>query len=86
MTATTLKKSSFTLSLSELPLVNQLKKKLKLKSNTAVIRQALLELKIKLDRETLREQCRHAVKLVSTDLQDELNELNSLTNEGIGED
>ncbi len=85
MTAVTLKKSSFTLSVSELPLVKQLKKTLKLKSNTAVIRQALLELQKKIDRQTLREQCRYAIKIVSADLKEELNDLDSLTSEGLSE-
>ena len=59
-----LKKSSFTLPREEVSRVKQLRKKLKLKSNTAVVRVALNELESKLDRENLRRQFREASHIV----------------------
>ena len=76
-------KSSITLPAEEIPLVKQLKKILNLKSNTAVIRMALRELKNKVDRRALREQFRTASNIVRDVNKKDLEELDHLSDEGI---
>lgn len=76
-------KSSFTLPADEIPLVARLKKRLKLKSNTEVIRKALFELEKNIEREKLREQLRAASLLTQDANAQEIEELNSWVDEGL---
>lgn len=78
-----LKKSSFTLPISEIPLVASLKKKFRLKSNTDVIRMALHELDTRINRETLRKKFAEASQLVRQANQKEMTELDELADEGL---
>lgn len=79
-------KSSFTLPPQEVHRVRELKKRLRLPSNTAVVRMALLDLQKKLDRDLIREQFRKAAMVVRQSTEDDLRELDHLAGEGIGED
>jgi Arc/MetJ-type ribon-helix-helix transcriptional regulator len=76
-------KSSITLPPHELKLVENLKKKLKAKSNVEVIRKGLYLLKEKLDRQTLQELYSEASSAVRVSVLHELDELDSLSGEGI---
>lgn len=58
------KKSSLTLARSEVPLVNKLRRRLKFKSNTQVIRFAIKALNDKMDRDILRDEFVRASTLV----------------------
>jgi hypothetical protein len=78
-----LKKSSFTLPVPEIELVSRLKKKLHLKSNTAVVRRALLELQAKVERVTLRQKFKEASQMVRKVNRKEMQELDLLSDEGI---
>lgn len=86
MKSTALKKSSFTLPSSEIPVVAHLKKRLKLHSNTEVIRLALKELNAKMDRKALREEFALAVRLVKKPNAQEWTETGDLAEEGLNED
>lgn len=77
------KKSSFSLPGDEVPRLRRLKKNLKLKSNTAVIRLALQELENKFDRATLRQQFAQASELVKQSNHQDMKELDSLAGEGL---
>lgn len=76
-------KSSFTLPPEEVILVMKLKKKLKLKSNTEVIRQALYDLETRLSREELRRKFREASALVKKNNQEEMLALDQLAGEDL---
>jgi hypothetical protein len=77
------KKSSFTLPFSEVSRVSRLKRRLGLRSNTAVVRRALSELETSIDRDHLRKQFRDASSLVREVNREDLVELDALTGEGI---
>ncbi len=64
MQSHTIDKSSFTLPADEVLVVRRLKRHLRLKSNTEVVRRALRELEAKIDREKLRAQFQEASLLV----------------------
>lgn len=76
-------KSSYTLPVSEISMVEDLKVKLKFKSNTQVIRLALKELYDKFNRKSLQAQFSEASRLVSSDNRDDYEELDRLSDEGI---
>ena len=76
-------KSSFTLPPEEVTLVMRLKKKLKFKSNTEVVRQALYDLDAKLSREELRKQFREASSLVQKSNREDMRDLDLLSDEGL---
>lgn len=78
-----LKKSSFTLPAEELSLVYKLKKQLRLKSNTGVIRRALQELEKNVDRQSLREQFTAASRLVCAGNSQEMATLDQLSDENL---
>lgn len=63
---------------ADLPLVKDIKKTLNLRSNTAVIRVALQELKKKLDRKSLKNQFQLASTLVSQANKKDMQELDAL--------
>jgi hypothetical protein len=73
-----IKKSSFTLPASEIPLINQLKKKLGLKSSTDVVRYALKEVQKVFDRNKLREELRLASQMVREVNRDDYKEWDDL--------
>lgn len=83
MKQATLKKSSFTLPSSEVLLVDRLKKSLHLKSNTQVVRQALHELRSKVERQELRRQFEEASQMVQKANREEMRELDRLSDEGL---
>jgi Arc/MetJ-type ribon-helix-helix transcriptional regulator len=76
-------KSSITLPSQELRLVQSLRKRLKLKSNVAVVRTGLRLLREATERDALREQFRRASADVRASLREELDELDHLAGEGI---
>lgn len=76
-------KSSITLPLEEFKQVERLRKNLGAKSNVEVIRRGLKLLLDQTDRNLLREAYREASKRVSPSLKHELQELDSLTDEGL---
>ena len=78
-----IKKSSFTLPPSEVSRVNRLKKRLRLKSNTAVVRRALSDLEARVDRNLLREQFQQASLIVRESHLKEMAELDHLAGEGL---
>lgn len=73
-----MKKSSFTLPASEIPLINKLKKKLGLKSSTDVVRYALREIQKVFDRNKLREELRLASQMVCEVNRDDYKEWDDL--------
>lgn len=77
------KKSSFTLPASEVSRVSRLKKRLGLRSNTAVVRRALSELETRVDRRELRKQFQEASQLVRSSNQKDMDELDLLAGEGL---
>lgn len=79
-------KSSFTLPPQEVALVTRLKRRLRLASNTAVVRQALHDLQKKLDRDELKRQFVEASHLVREVNREDMRELDQLANEGLGAD
>lgn len=83
MKSNTLKKSSFTLPSSQVSLVTRLKKTLRLKSNTEVVRRALQELQNKVERQALRQQFLEASRLVSEANRQDMEDLDRLAGEGI---
>jgi hypothetical protein len=76
-------KSSFTLPAQEVPIVNMLRKKLKLKSNTQVIRMALFDLKEKVYRDELRDRFKEASDLVKNNWPEEAKWLEESVGEGL---
>ena len=78
-------KSSITLPPDELKLVIELQKKLKAKSKVEVVRRGLKLLKETTDRERLREAFRQASNATRASLAAELDELDELTSEGLGD-
>ena len=78
-------KSSITLPPEELKLVITLQKKLKAKSKVDVVRRGLRLLKETTDRETLREAFRNASEATRASLRAELDELDHLSSEGLGD-
>jgi len=83
MKQSALKKSSFTLPRAEIPLIKNLRKRLKLHSNTEVVRLALKELSLKFDREQLRQSFREASTLVQKANAKEMAELDQLAGEAL---
>lgn len=83
MTSHTLKKSSFSLSKEEIPLVIRLKKKLRLKSNTEVVRRALQLLESHVERTALRTRFQEASSLVRKANAEDYEELDLLAEEGL---
>ncbi|MBI2346437.1 MAG: hypothetical protein HYV03_06070 [Deltaproteobacteria bacterium] len=79
-------KSSFSLPPQEVSLVNRLKKRLHVHTNTAVVRLALLDLQKKVEREELRKQFLEASQIVRTANRQEMVSLDRLAGEGLGED
>ena len=77
------KKSSFTLPASEVSRVTRLKRRLGLRSNTAVVRRALSELETRVDRSILRKQFLESSELVRTANQSDMEELDLLAGEGL---
>jgi hypothetical protein len=77
------KKSSFTLPGAEVSRVSRLKRRLGLRSNTAVVRRALTELENSMDRNHLRKQFQDASALVRDVNREDLRELDALADEGI---
>ncbi len=77
------KKSSFTLPASEVTRVHRLKRRLGLRSNTAVVRRALSELERGVDRNSLRKQFQDASLIVRDANQEDLKEMDFLAGEGI---
>ena len=78
-------KSSITLPPDELKLVIELQKKLKAKSKVEVVRRGLKLLKETTDRDRLREAFRQASNATRASLAAELDELDELTSEGLGD-
>ena len=78
-------KSSITLPPEEVRLVVSLQAKLKAKSKVEVVRRGLRLLQEVTDRESLREAYRRASLDTRSGLRAELEELDSLTSEGLGE-
>jgi hypothetical protein len=78
-------KSSITLPPEELKLVIALQKKLKAKSKVEVVRRGLKLLKESTDRESLREAFRSASQTTRASLREELEELDHLSSEGLGD-
>jgi len=76
-------KSSFTLSPAEHAQVQRLKRLLKARSNTEVIRRSLRMLEDSLSREQLREQFREAAARVRSSTLKVVKEMDSLANEGL---
>lgn len=79
-------KSSVTLPPDELRLVIELQRKLKAKSKVEVVRRGLKLLKETTDRESLRESFRRASHATRASLSAELDELDELSSEGLGEE
>jgi Arc/MetJ-type ribon-helix-helix transcriptional regulator len=78
-------KSSITLPPEEVKLVVLLQARLKAKSKVEVVRRSLRLLQEVTDRETLREGYRRASLDTRSSLRAELEELDPLTSEGLGE-
>ncbi len=78
-------KSSITLPPEELKLVIALQKKLKAKSKVEVVRRGLKLLQESTDRGSLREAFRRASQATRASLRAELEELDHLSSEGLGE-
>jgi Arc/MetJ-type ribon-helix-helix transcriptional regulator len=78
-------KSSITLPPEEVKLVVSLQAKLKAKSKVEVVRRGLRLLQEVTDRESLREAYRRASLDTRSSLRAELEELDALTSEGLGE-
>ena len=78
-------KSSITLPPEELRVVLDLQRKLKAKSKVEVVRRGLRLLREATEREELREAYRRASKATRESLASELNELDHLSAEGLGE-
>jgi Arc/MetJ-type ribon-helix-helix transcriptional regulator len=76
-------KSSITLPASELALVLSLMKTLKAKSKVEVIRRGLALLQETTDRKALRASFKKASDATRSTIQSELDELESLTSEGL---
>lgn len=83
MRSSSLKKSSFTLPPDEVKRVNRLKKRMGLKSNTAVVRKALSDLESKIDQDWLRKEYERASRLVRDSNQNEMKEWDLLCDEGL---
>lgn len=83
MKSNAIAKSSFTLPADEVPLVLKLKKRLKLKSNTEVIRKALRALNEQLDRRALKERFAEASRIVAEANSEDYRELDLLSGEGV---
>lgn len=81
MKSNTNKKSSFTLSATEVPLVTRLRRRLKLQSNTEVIRQALYLLESQISRDELRRQFHEASLLVRNSSAKERKDMDQLVGE-----
>lgn len=81
MKSNAIKKSSFTLARSEVPLVNKLRIRLKFKSNTQLIRFAIKSLNDRLDRDVLREEFVRASALVKESNAQEYDELGDIEDE-----
>ncbi len=78
-------KSSITLPPEELKLVVSLQAKLKAKSKVEVVRRGLRLLQEVTDRERLRDAYRRASLATRPSLREDLEELDPLTSEGLGE-
>jgi Arc/MetJ-type ribon-helix-helix transcriptional regulator len=78
-------KSSITLPPEELELVISLQSKLKAKSKVEVVRRGLRLLKEATDRESLRQAYRQASRSTRESIGTELDELDALAAEGVGE-
>ena len=76
-------KSSVTLPPNELALVIELQAQLNAKSKVEVVRRGLKLLKEVTDREALRQSYEHSSMAVRESLKEELEELDSLTGEGL---
>lgn len=77
-------KSSITLPAAELELVMDLMKSLKAKTKVEVIRRGLTLLKETTDRKSLRDSFKRASEATKDTIQSELNDLDALTDEGLG--
>ena len=78
-------KSSITLPPEELKLVLRLQARLKAKSKVEVVRRGLRLLQEVTDREMLREAYRRASLATRPSLQEDLDDLDALTSEGLGD-
>jgi len=78
-------KSSITLPPHELKLVNELMKKTHSKTKVEVIRRGLQLLKASLDRDALREAYREASLKTRRHMKEELEMLDQLSDEGLGD-
>ena len=76
-------KSSITLPVNELELVELLMKSLKAKTKVEVIRRGLTLLKETTDRNSLRASFKSASEATRSDLKKELEEMESLNSEGL---
>lgn len=79
-------KSSITLPREELRLVNDLKKRLRARTNVEVVRRGLQLLKETTDREALRESYARAARAVQKTTKVEIAELDSLSSEGLADE
>ena len=79
-------KSSITLPHDEVVIIDMLMKKLKLKSRVSVIRKAIAKLKEDSEREALKEEFRKASLAIRAQYQHEIEDLDSLSSEGLDED
>ena len=79
-------KSSITLPREELRLVNDLKKRLRARTNVEVVRRGLRLLKETTDREALRESYASAARAVQKTTKIEIDGLDSLTSEGLADE
>ena len=79
-------KSSFTLPPEEHARVLRLKRRLRARSNTEVIRRSLRLLEESLSRDALREAFREASERVRNSSVEAIDELDHLTGEGLGRD
>jgi hypothetical protein len=85
MKSHTIGKSSFTLGAKEHAQVRRLKRVLKVRSNTEVIRRSLRLLEESVSREELRRQFREAAAQVRPSTLEAVQELDPLVGEGLGD-
>lgn len=78
-------KSSFSLPPAEVKVVVRLRRELGFSSNTSVVRLALQNLQKSVERDHLREQFREASLVVRKVNRQEMEDLDRLSNEGLGE-
>ncbi len=79
-------KSSITLPVKELALVEGLRRKLKAKSKVEVVRRGLLMLRDSVERDAIRAKYQHAARAVRQSTLEEVRELDALSSEGLDDE